>query len=226
MLSCRALSESPAGGVLVADNAVRCDGRVYKVHHAVAWGVILLCVCVPLAFLRNMMLAAKASPRLCRCLNKGGSNGGEEPEDEDSTQRRDLLHSLEQDLCVSDAQARDMLHDLVDQQNYTFLTAGFRPAFSYWECIDMIRKLTMVGLGCAFGNGGVGQLFFTSILSLAWLAAQIKAWPYRCGYAERAALYCSVLLSSIDWLARRSNQGFSVCKFCFVFRLVLPKTIG
>jgi hypothetical protein len=47
----------------------------------------------------------------------------------------------------------------------------------YWEALDMLRKLALVGLVLCVGRGSVAQLTVAIILSFIFFALQMKTWP-------------------------------------------------
>jgi len=60
------------------------------------------------------------------------------------------------------------------------LTVGLiRPRYYYWEGVDMIRKLILVGLISVVGRGSVAQLFIAVVVSVTLLALQLVLQPYK-----------------------------------------------
>ena len=55
-----------------------------------------------------------------------------------------------------------------------------RPRYFYWEGVDMVRKLTLVGLLVVVGRGTVAQLFVAVCIScLSLLLLQVHLAPYK-----------------------------------------------
>jgi hypothetical protein len=42
--------------------------------------------------------------------------------------------------------------------DYSFLIQGYKPAYLFWETLDMVRKVLMVGVVVLVGRGSVMQL--------------------------------------------------------------------
>ena len=55
---------------------------------------------------------------------------------------------------------RNALQDVVIHGKFSFLTGGFKPGYLWWEGVDMLRKLCIVGLGVLFDKGTTMQAFF------------------------------------------------------------------
>ena len=54
-----------------------------------------------------------------------------------------------------------------------------RPRYFYWEGVDMVRKLTLVGLLVVVGRGTVAQLFVAVCISCVSLLLQVHLAPYK-----------------------------------------------
>ena len=65
--------------------------------------------------------------------------------------------------------------------NYTSLTEAYHPnkEIVWWESIDMLRKLFLVGVVVLAGRGSVAQNMCSSILSFFFFAMHIKMWPMK-----------------------------------------------
>ena len=55
----------------------------------------------------------------------------------------------------------------------------FQPAYLYWEALDMIRKLFLVGLVLIVGRGSIAQLTTAIALSFFFFALHMRSWPYK-----------------------------------------------
>ena len=65
---------------------------------------------------------------------------------------------------------------LTDKRCLLLLT---RPRYFYWEGVDMVRKLTLVGLLVVVGRGTVAQLFVAVCISCVSLLLQVHLAPYK-----------------------------------------------
>jgi hypothetical protein len=65
--------------------------------------------------------------------------------------------------------------------HYVSLTEAYKPdCWSvYWEAVDMLRKLTLVGLVVLAGRGSVAQNMCSSIFSFFFFALHVKMWPMK-----------------------------------------------
>jgi hypothetical protein len=58
-----------------------------------------------------------------------------------------------------------------------FLHREFKPQFFWWELVEMLRRLVLVGL-MVLAQGSMLQLFVGTLLSAAFLLFQVQASPY------------------------------------------------
>eukprot|EP01047_Picozoa_sp_COSAG01_P005477 COSAG01_NODE_188_length_22632_cov_15.284915_4_plen_199_part_00 len=67
--------------------------------------------------------------------------------------------------------------------------AGYCPELLWWETMDMLRKLALVGLVVLAGRGSVSQLAAAIVLAFFFFALHVKAWPMKneCDNLFRAA---------------------------------------
>ncbi len=59
----------------------------------------------------------------------------------------------------------------------SFLWFEFEPHFFWWECVEMLRRLVLVGL-MVLAQGSIMQLVFGTLLSVVFLLFQVQAAPY------------------------------------------------
>ena len=57
-----------------------------------------------------------------------------------------------------------------------------RPRYFFWEGVDMVRKLVLVGVLVLVGRGSVFQLFVAAIVSCISLVLQVHLAPCECGH--------------------------------------------
>jgi hypothetical protein len=63
--------------------------------------------------------------------------------------------------------------------DYSFLIQGYKPAYLFWETLDMVRKVLMVGVVVLVGRGSVMQLVMGATVTFSFFSAHAKLWPYR-----------------------------------------------
>ena len=56
---------------------------------------------------------------------------------------------------------------------------AYSPRYLYWEALDMLRKLALVGLVLLVGRGSTAQLACALLLSFGFFALQVKVCPYK-----------------------------------------------
>ena len=70
------------------------------------------------------------------------------------------------------------------------------PAYLYWEALDMLRKLALVGLVLVVGRGSIAQLNCALLLSFGFFSLQCTVRPYKIAEdnAFRAITECHVFI--------------------------------
>eukprot|EP01047_Picozoa_sp_COSAG01_P018071 COSAG01_NODE_971_length_12373_cov_114.625957_3_plen_2066_part_00 len=65
--------------------------------------------------------------------------------------------------------------------DYVSLTDAYKPDCwsAHWESVDMLRKLTLVGLVVLAGRGSMAQNICSSMLSFFFFALHVKIWPMK-----------------------------------------------
>ena len=90
-----------------------------------------------------------------------------------------LTRRVAEDLDVHDEKAEFIIRDLVIGADYGFVMDAYDPKYLYWEAIDMLRKLALVGLVLLVGRGSVGQLVCALLLAFVFFALQVRLCPYK-----------------------------------------------
>ena len=72
--------------------------------------------------------------------------------------------------------AKDILLTTKAGQSAAFATS-FKSRFYYWESLDMVRKLVLVGMIVFAGQGSTAQCCLAVLLSFLFFAAQVGFWP-------------------------------------------------
>ena len=76
-----------------------------------------------------------------------------------------------------------------------FLHSEYRPALYWWELMEMLRRLILVGALVVFRQGSIEQVAFGTLFALVYSAIQMTAAPYRKFSDNFFASACSLLLS-------------------------------
>ena len=69
------------------------------------------------------------------------------------------------------------------------LSVLIRPRYFFWEGVDMVRKLVLVGVLVLVGRGSVFQLFVAAIVSCISLVLQVHLAPCECDHHRAFAMW-------------------------------------
>jgi hypothetical protein len=143
---CRSLT--PTDSVLESDDNVLCEEPRHIGIQVLSSFVVAVFACgLPLAF--GFILLRKASVYQ---RDTEGSNVA-------------LAKKVAEDLKVDEKQASFVIRDISIGEDYSFLMDAYVPTYLYWEALDMLRKLALVGLVLLVGRGTVAQLYVALFLS-------------------------------------------------------------
>ena len=108
--------------------------------------------------------------------------------------------------------AEYVIRDIVIGQELGFLMDAFQPAYLYWEALDMIRKLFLVGLVLLVGRGSIAQLSTAIALSFGFFALHMRNWPYKMQADNmfRAASELHVFIVITTALVLKNNLAIEV----------------
>eukprot|EP01048_Picozoa_sp_COSAG05_P021791 COSAG05_NODE_4124_length_1662_cov_1.570697_2_plen_186_part_00 len=91
---------------------------------------------------------------------------------------RSAAHHIAEDLSVTENQAAYVIRDVTVGKEFSFLMDAYRPEYFYWEVLDMLRKVALVGVVGLGEKGSASQIVLASVLSFGFFAAHVKLWPY------------------------------------------------
>ncbi len=147
--------------VLVEDYSVDCDTKQHGFYKVVSAFVI-----VPVALGTPAVLVWMMKTR-----RKEYGNG--------SVTDAFVAKRVAQELVVDESIALDSIRDISTGREYSFLINSFKSHLNYWEGIDMVRKMSLVGLLVVAGRGTVLQLYLAIFVAAAALSSQIYFQPYK-----------------------------------------------
>eukprot|EP01045_Picozoa_sp_COSAG04_P009171 COSAG04_NODE_525_length_13096_cov_16.943602_2_plen_592_part_00 len=159
MYNCRNLD----GGIelLRTDFRVHCSTQMHFVYQGVAGVLIaLFAVGTPVWLVRMMMLRM-----------------GEYSASSDSD--RFVARRVADELKIDDKQAMEAIRDVSTGREYSFLVNAYKSRYFYWEGVDMVRKLMLVGMLVVAGRGSAAQLFLAVCVSCTALVLQVTLQPYK-----------------------------------------------
>eukprot|EP01045_Picozoa_sp_COSAG04_P001913 COSAG04_NODE_66_length_29513_cov_208.948732_6_plen_1234_part_00 len=88
--------------------------------------------------------------------------------------------------------ARATIRQVLELDRYSFLTYAYSPLCPFWESIDLIRKLCLVGLVVLVGRGSEAQIAAGNAISFGFFAAHMKVWPMKTNYDNYLRAACEV----------------------------------
>ena len=90
---------------------------------------------------------------------------------------RQFGHALAQGLATAWTPAAEAIRDVSTGREYSFLVNSYKPRYYYWEGVDMVRKLLLVGMLVIAGRGSAAQLFLAVLVSCLSLRLQLVLQP-------------------------------------------------
>ena len=139
MFNCRSLD----GGIRVlrTDFRVDCTSPQHQLFRLIAWAVIaLFAVGIPV-YLVVLMMRRMREYRV------------------NSDSDRFVARRVADELKIDDKQAMEAIRDVSTGREYSFLVNAYKSQYFYWEGVDMLRKLALVGMLVVVGRGSAAQLF-------------------------------------------------------------------
>eukprot|EP01045_Picozoa_sp_COSAG04_P016932 COSAG04_NODE_1458_length_6631_cov_10.649878_1_plen_600_part_00 len=88
--------------------------------------------------------------------------------------------------------ARATIRQVLALDRFSFLTYAYSPLCPFWESVDLIRKLCLVGLVVLVGRGSEAQIAAGNAISFAFFAAHMKVWPMKTNYDNYLRAACEV----------------------------------
>ena len=169
--------------VLSVDFSVDCDSTLHAVHEFVASVFIAIAVALPAVVIWRV-----------RGLSRDDGEGAE-------SDNCMISHRVATELGVSMEGTQEAITGLCTARSFSFMTAGLASQFLWWESVDMLRKLSIVGAGTLIGTGNSNlQLFMVQLLACVWLIVQVRVRPYRL-----AEVRCSVRAQRSRTRSRRRH---------------------
>ena len=84
---------------------------------------------------------------------------------------------------------------------YDFLKKDYKPEFYYYECVTLCEKLLLTGLLVFIDQGSIFQCFAGQCIACAFLAMQLKFWPYadHTDNVLKVRRACTYSVSGFQW---------------------------
>ena len=145
--------------LLVHDDTIECEETLHDFYQILA--TIVVCtvgIAMPCWFSYTLWKQSQANIKAA-----------------DSLRTRELAAELQ----VPDKDVELVAEQIMMDEGYSFLTSAFKPSVIWWESVDMLRKLALVGLVLLLGPGSAGQLFVGLLLTVGFSALLVGVWPYK-----------------------------------------------
>ena len=156
MFDCTPVTHCDA--VLDVDHGVLCKTDTHNAFRVVAAAVfVLVCLGVPAYLMQQLRTPVVL----------------------DSSPEAVCILQVQREFGVDAERAKSAWYDIVDNNQFRFLTSGYRGGFTRWECIDWLRKLTFSATATFFDSGTPARLVFTAALSVFWLVLHCTHFPFR-----------------------------------------------
>lgn len=91
-----------------------------------------------------------------------------------------IARRLADEFQVDESVADFILRDVSAMgQTFSFIMDAYSFRHYYWESLDLVRKLLLVGLVLLLGRGSVAQIIVALMLSFGFFALHMRTWPYK-----------------------------------------------
>jgi hypothetical protein len=209
VFNCRQLS--PDLAVLEDDYSVDCGTMGHAAFEALAMLVALgFSVGVPTALIVLMVWRVHQDPA-------------------NTDADRFVARRLAEELKVADDEALDTLRDVRLGTEYFFMVSSYRSSYFYFEAVDMLRKLALVGMLVIAGRGSNSKLFVGLLISVTSLVVQVRLTPLKhwednqLKAVTEVAIFLTLLTGLMVAAARRadSQEYLSVSMYDTVLVVVL-----
>eukprot|EP01043_Picozoa_sp_COSAG02_P054804 COSAG02_NODE_6264_length_3694_cov_140.769402_2_plen_841_part_00 len=178
-------------GVLEADDRLLCSSpSMERLRFLSMIVIVVFCVGVPVVSGGGLLYMARGYARL------------------DSDHNAAVVTRLSADFDVDENVADYVLRDVTAMgQSLSFLMDAYTFRCYYWEALDLLRKLLLVGVCLLVSRGSVAQNVVALLLSFSFFALQTTTKPYKLLHdnALRAATELQVFLTIAVGLALHSD---------------------
>jgi hypothetical protein len=185
------------------DMAIDCDSALHSIFLGLgAFCIVLYPIGIPLTFLFLLVRNDRKSEKRGWC--KGWCNRRIYPGEEGEAAASDTDPEAEskkvrqrRKAVIGDEAGNASAATRLDGSAYDFLKKDYKPQFYYFECVTLFEKLLLTGLLVFVDQGGIFQCFVGACIACAFLAVQLKFWPYvehvSRFFPELEVLYCTTL---------------------------------
>jgi hypothetical protein len=113
-------------------------------------------------------------------------------------------------------------------ERYAFLVGDYRPTYYYWDCFEMLRKVTLTGLMAFVSRGTVLQLVVGTTLSMVSLTASAWCQPYVAARANafKVATEMSLVVTLTTSMLLRVDLKSEGIDSTFVGQILLVEAVA
>lgn len=197
--NCRDVGEESS--VLLEDDRVLCEDHEHLDYQHVSEVYIVLFalglpVCLLVVLLKRRREIEYHHIDNLELVQRVAKHLGEDEDDNDPTP-------------LTETKANILVRDVRDGQDVAFLLQSYKPSRHYWECLDMARKLCLVGLVLRVGRGSPAQVLVAVLMSGFFLSLHVKQWPFKDASDNwfRMATEIHVFITFTVCLALRGDRG-------------------
>eukprot|EP01051_Picozoa_sp_SAG22_P007310 SAG22_NODE_510_length_9598_cov_6.080114_4_plen_700_part_00 len=173
--------------MLAEDYTVSCSTPTHVAFQLVAGAVIVLFAFgVPIGFCTTLVLKSKSL---------------------DTKNITSQAVAVAAEIGVDQQDANDVIRELSLGGEYGFLLKAYSSRNYFFESIDMLRKLIVVGILVVVDRGSVAQVTCAAMLSFAFSMLQFKIWPYKMTVDNRfkAAVEAQIFFTILIALLLKCN---------------------
>ncbi|KAL3918614.1 MAG: hypothetical protein SGPRY_005948, partial [Prymnesium sp.] len=178
---------------LKADYDVECSGSRYDawfpvaVFHLIVWASVPLCYCALYAYHRKQLFelhkheARKEAAKKALLIQSESVSG----------RLGDVLAAEREALEVTAAADSTQGYQSI-RVDLFFLTDSYKFSYFWWEALEAVRKLSLLGFLIFFEQGSLDQLMIGLLISLAAAMAYVYFLPFKAKADNAMAIICEV----------------------------------
>ena len=180
-LNCQLVS--PGVRVLVDDDRIVCsddddltgDRGSFDHWKWASWGVIAFFGCgFPLFIIASVVSKTWNTDD---AVDPQALDGGDEADE--ARHLNTVSKRAADELGISPDRAAAVNKEVTELSSFTSLTESYNPKYPWWEAVDVLRKLSLVGFVVLVGRGSVAQIAFANFLSFCFFAAHMNIFPMK-----------------------------------------------
>lgn len=96
-----------------------------------------------------------------------------------SRTEKDLATRIGALYDISSEVAAYVIREIHIGKEYSFLMDAYRPRYYYWEAMDLLRKLALVGVVAIAGRGSAFQVVIGATFSFVFFSMHVSSKPYK-----------------------------------------------